>query len=229
MSPLPLHSPLGAILPFCLAMLLMTTLAPASTRELRYREQTGDHSFVYFWQAQSGPSGVTVTSTQRQGEEVYTSVNTQEGTTRSWRYVNQPGTDVRVKRSGNHLQFSGQFQGQPIEKQIRIDNRPWYQPLSYSLHCLERRKQDNASFWTIRPDNLDVLTLQAHREGSARLPEADGGEVLANKVVVRLEGMMSAFWSAEYWFRQGDDLFVRYRSIHGPPGVPETVVTLVRP
>ena len=97
------------------------------------------------------------------------------------------------------------------------------------MYAIRSYYENKASFWTVRPDNLDVLTLQATREGGGRLPMEDGGEVLANKVVIRLEGLMSALWSAEYWFRQGDDLFVRYRGTHGPPGVPETVITLVRP
>jgi hypothetical protein len=226
---LPPHSPLRAILPFSLTLMLIATMAPASSRELLYREQTGGHSFLFSWQAQSAPQAATVTVTQRQEDEVYTSVNTEEGTTLSWHYLKPPDTDVRVTRNENLLLFSGHFQGQVVDKQEKIDARPWYQPLSFSLHCMEQRKQHKANFWTIRPDNLDVLTLQAQREGSDRFPGVDGSEMQANKVVIRLEGLMSALWSAEYWFRQGDILFVRYRGIHGPPGVPETVVTLVHP
>jgi hypothetical protein len=225
----PPHSPLRALFPLSLALLLMATLAPASTRELRYQEQTGGHSFLFFWQAESAPNVGTVTVTQRQDREVFTSVNTLEGTTLSWRYTKQPDTDVQVRRRGDRLDFSGRFQGQVVKKQEKIDARPWYQPLSFSLHCLEKRKQNRASFWTIRPDNLDVLALQAERAGGGRLSGFDGSEVLANKVVIRLEGLMSAVWSAEYWFRQEDDLFVRYRSTHGPPGISETVVTLIQP
>jgi len=213
----------------CLTTGLMTTVIFASTRELRYREQTGKHSFLFIWQAESDPNAVTITVTQRQGDEVYTSVNSTSGATLSWRYRNSPDTDVRVERQGNLLLFSGRFEGKEVGKREKIDSRPWYQPLSFSLHRMEQRKEHKASFWTVRPDTLDVLTLQATREGSGRLSEEDGSEVFANKVVIRLEGLMSSLWSAEYWFRQGDDLFVRYRGTHGPPGVPETVITLVRP
>jgi hypothetical protein len=205
----------------------MTTGAPATIREFRYREQTGDQSVLFFWQLATAANGVTVTL--RQGNEVYTSLNTPEGTTLSWRYVHHPDTDVHVERAGNLLRFSGRYQGRSINKEIKIDKRPWYQPLSYSLHCLEQRQQDRTSFWTIRPDNLEVLTLQAERQGTGRLIEADGGGVIANKVVIRFEGLMAGLWSAEYWFRQGDNLFIHYRGTHGPPGVPETTITLLHP
>ncbi len=227
------HNPLSPVflpLVFCLgAQLLLSSLVFASSRELQYREQTGADSFLFVWNADTEPNEVTVTVTQRQKNEVYTSVNTPEGTTLSWRYVREPDTDVRAERKGNILLFSGRFVGKKVAKEEKIDARPWYQPLSFSLHCMEKHKRNKTSFWTVRPDTLDVLTLQAEREGSGRLVGADGGEVLANKVVIRLEGLMSALWSAEYWFRQGDDVFVRYRGTHGPPGVPETVITLVRP
>nr|WP_321465756.1 hypothetical protein [uncultured Desulfobulbus sp.] len=227
------HNPLLPVflsLILCLsAQLLLTSLVFASSRELQYREQTGGDSFFFVWNADTEPNEVTVTVTQRQKNEVYTSVNTPEGTTLSWRYVRDPDTDVRAERRGNVLVFSGRFEGKKVAKEEKIDARPWCQPLSFSLHCMEKRKQNKTSFWTVRPDNLEVLTLQAEREGAGRLTSAEGGEILANKVVIRLEGLMSGLWSAEYWFRQGDDVFVRYRGTHGPPGVPETVITLVRP
>lgn len=62
----PYHSPIRAILPFCLALLLMATVAPASSPTLRYREQTGEDSFLFSWQADADQDGATVTVTQRQ-------------------------------------------------------------------------------------------------------------------------------------------------------------------
>ena len=225
----PYHSPIHAILPFCLALLLMATVAPASSPTLRYREQTGADSFLFSWQADAAQDGATVTVTQRQGEEVFQSVNTLEGSTTSWHYTKIPDTDVRVERVGNHLRFRGRVAGEPIDKQETIDGRPWFQPLSYSLRCMVSRQEEQASFWTIRPDTLETLTLKAQREGSARLPQDNGTELSASKMVIRLDGLMSALWSAEYWFRQGDNLFVQYRGTHGPPGTAETIISLVQP
>jgi len=49
------------------------------------------------------------------------------------------------------------------------------------------------------------------------------------KVVIELDGLMSAFWQAEYWFRSGDNLFFQYRGTHGPPGTAETRIRLITP
>nr|WP_320010885.1 hypothetical protein [uncultured Desulfobulbus sp.] len=221
--------------PLCLFIWVVTLVAfPfseafGSIQEVRYQEQTGDDSFVFVWQLEKEPEEVTLTVTQRQKEEVFVSVNTPQGGTLSWHYTRTPDIDIRVERTGNFLVYSGVFEGKKIDKREKIDKRPWYQPLSFSLRCMEERQEDTVSFWTVRPDNLEALTLQAKRGGSGRLLESDGKEVWANKVVIRLEGLLSAIWSAEYWFRKDDNLFVRYRGTHGPPGVPETRISLLSP
>ena len=222
----PLHSPIRAILPFCIAMLLMATIAPASAPVLRYREQTGNDSFLFSWQADTAQDGATVIVTQRQGEEMFRSVNTPEGITSAWHYTKMPDTDVRVERQGNQLHFQGRVAGETIDKREPIDERPWFQPLSYSLRCVVARQEQQASFWTIRPDTLEPLTLKAERDGSAQLPQTSGPALMASRMIIRLDGVMSALWSAEYWFRQGDNLFVHYRGTHGPPGTAETVISL---
>lgn len=225
----PLHSPIRAILPFCVAMLLMATIAPASAPVLRYREQTGNDSFLFSWQADTAQDGATVVVTQHQGEETFRSVNTPEGITSSWHYTKVPDTDVRVERKGNQLHFQGRVAGETIDKREPIDERPWFQPLSYSLRCMVARNQGQASFWTIRTDTLEALTLKAELGGSDQLPQTSNHSLHANRVTIRLDGLMSALWSAEYWFRQGDNLFVQYRGTHGPPGTAETVISLEQP
>lgn len=222
------RSPLRALVPFCLALLLMAVASPAS-QVLRYREQTGDHSFTFSWRADREGDGTTITVVQHQGDEVFTSRNSQEGATQAWRYVKEPDTDVRVERRGDSLRFEGRFDGEPVDQTRTIDHRPWFQPLSFSLNRMVAGDQRAASFWTIRPDTLDVLTLQAEQGEIESVTVADGTTRQARKVVVRLEGLMASFWRAEYWFGQDDHLFLQYRSTHGPPGTAETRISLLGP
>jgi len=222
------HSPLRALAPLCLALLLMAMAGPAP-QVLRYHEQTGDESSIFSWRADRTDNGATVTVTQHQGAEVFSSVNTGEGTTLSWRYVREPDTDVRVERTGDRLRFSGRFAGRPVERTQAIDGRPWYQPLSFCLQRMVAREQPDATFWTIRPDTLEALAMQAHRDGSDPIPGDRGGPQTADRVVIRLDGLLSALWQAEYWFRQGDHLFLQYRGTHGPPGTAETRICLISP
>ena len=222
------HSPLRALAPLCLALLLMAVASPAS-QVLRYQEQTGDESSIFSWRADQTDNGTTVTVTQHQGAEVFSSVNTREGTTLSWRYVKEPDTDVRVERTGDRLRFSGRFAGLPVDKNQSIDDRPWWQPLSFSLQRVAAGEQPDVTFWTIRPDTLEVLAMQAHKAGSEQIPGGTNGAQAADRVIIRLDGLLSALWQAEYWFRQGDHLFLQYRGTHGPPGTAETRICLISP
>ena len=219
---------LRALVPFCLALLLLAAASPASQVVLRYIEQTGDNSIIFFWQAEAGRDSTMIT--QRQGDETYSSRCTPEGATLHWRYLRLPDTDVKVERQGNQLHFSGRLANKPVTRVQDIDGRPWFQPLSYSLQRLVMGNQRQGSFWTIRPDTLEVVAMQAEIAGSEVITSTDDTlSQLTRKVVIRPDGILAPFWQAEYWFRQDDHLFVQYRGTHGPPGTAETVVSLVTP
>ena len=222
------HSPVQAIAPLCLALLLMAIGSPAS-QALRYHEQTGDNGYTFSWQAEQEQESGTITVIQHQDSETFSSVNTAEGATRSWHYVNQPDTNVQAERNGDSIRLSGRFKGKEIDVQRIIDSRPWYQPLSYCLQRMVARNQQAASYWTIRPDTLEVLAMRAEKKGSERISLENGSLQMADKVVINLEGVMSALWEAEYWFRHGDNVFLQYRGTHGPPGTAETKVCLINP
>lgn len=206
--------------------MLFLAAASSASQIFRYREQTGDDSFIFLWRADQGRNEVTIT--QNQGDEIYSSVCAPDGKTLSWHYVRQPDTDVRAKRIGDQIHFSGSFDGNPIDKSQPIDARPWYQPLSFSLQRVVARNQQTADFWTIRPDTLDVLAMKAEKSGREEIPSGKETQT-ADKVVIRLDGLMSAFWQAEYWFRPSDNLFVQYKGTHGLPGTAETSVHLITP
>ncbi len=224
-SSLPDQSPLRAIVPFCLALLLLAGASSAS-QIFRYREQTGDDSFTFLWRADLGRKDVTVT--QNQGDETYSSVCTPDGTTLSWHYIRQPDTDVRAERIGDQIHFSGRFAGTDVDKSQPVDARPWYQPLSFSLQRMVARDQKTAVFWTIRPDTLEIVAMKAEQSGREEIPSGKETQ-MADKVVIRIDGLMSALWQAEYWFRPSDNLFVQYKGTHGLPGTAETSIHLITP
>lgn len=220
------RSPLRALVPLCLALLLMAATGSQSP-VLRYREQTGDDQFTFTWQTNQEDDGITVI--QHQGDEFFSSLNTAEGETQRWHYVRPPDTDVRAERDGDCLRFTGRFAGKPIDRLQIIDGRPWLQPLSFSLRQLVADDQPATHFWTVRPDTLEVLAMQAEKAGSEPVVADSGTTHRANKVVIRPDGPLAAFWQAEYWFRDGDNMFLQYRGTHGPPGTAETRICLITP
>ncbi len=220
------YSPLRALVPFCLVLLLLAVASPAS-QVFRYREQTGADSFTFLWRAEQGSREVTVT--QDQGDEIYSSVCTLDGATLSWQYTRLPDTDVRAERIGDRIRLSGTLAGKAIDQSRAIDGRPWFQPLSYSLQRMVALDQQTVSFWTIRPDTLEIVAMKAEKSGVEQIAAGAAMTEDADKVVIRLDGLLSALWQAAYWFRQSDHLFVQYQGTHGPPGTAATRISLVTP
>ena len=207
----------------------MAVASPAAP-VFRYLEQTGTDSCIFTWRLEQERDTATLSVVQRQGSETFLSRNTAAGETLAWQYVHQPDTDVRAEREDDRIRLSGRFQGKTVDEVHAIDDRPWFQPLSYSLQRLVMGNQRQGSFWTIRPDTLEVVAMQAEIAGSEVITSADDTlPQLTRKVVIRPDGILAPFWQAEYWFRQDDHLFVQYRGTHGPPGTAETVISLVTP
>lgn len=106
-----------------------------------------------------------------------------------------------------------------------VDDRPWYQPMSFSLGAFLATSRSEVSFWTIRSDKLEVVAMQAEK-GEVEEVTVAGRRVRARKVVIRRQGTLAAVWQASFWFREDDRIFVRYQGVHGPPGTDEAVVQL---
>ncbi len=79
----------------------------------------------------------------------------------------------------------------------------------------------------IRPDNLTLSEWQVVNKGTERI-STPGGGIEAVKVKVSLGGFLSAFWSAECWYRVSDGRFVKYSGPSGGPGSPEVTTVLKR-
>lgn len=220
-----LGAPLSGALVPCLLCLLYFANACSAAQTFLYHEQTGEEGFTYVWRAEQGSGKVTIT--QDQGDKVYSSICTPDGTTLSWHYTSQPDTDIRAERIGNRIHFKGKFAGKEIDRDQAIDPRPWFQPLSFSLQTMLADDQHSVRFWTIRPDTLEVVAMKAEQSGRAQIALANASSQQARKVVIRLDGLLSALWHAEYWFRQSDHVFVHYQGIHGPPGTAATKISLI--
>lgn len=149
-----------------------------------------------------------------------------DGSTWQWQLKDGEKHNIIAERHDNELKISGIRNGESYKKTVQIDDRPWYQPLSYSLKNFLISKDKSMSFWTIRADNVEVTTLNVEKMDDEDIL-INKKLILAQKVEVRAEGFYSYFWHGTYWYRKTDKLFLMYRSVHGPPGTTETVVELI--
>lgn len=191
-----------------------------------YHKQTGSESLHFDWQLTRGEDLTLLTTlgnqrdTTRMGHDL---------STRSWSVDDpQAKTLIKVFRQGRKLVFQGLFNGDEIDRKVKIDSAPWYQALSLSLRQFTDSEKKSIEFWSIRPDTLDVHRLKVFREAEENI-RVNNVTCETIKLKIQLTGLKSVFWSCYYWLRKRDGLFVRYEGPSGPPGWPLTTVELISP
>jgi hypothetical protein len=206
---------------------LLTALATSvysseESRQYTYLENTDAVESSHTWILRH--SGKHIETHWITPDKVYFNLCDETGATLEWR-LRENAADIRARRSGNLIRLEGIRDGKAISEDIEIDESPWFQPLSYALGRFSQSQRDSVVFWTIRPDNLDVVKFQARNLGDEQVTTI-AGSFPARKISIALNGFLSHFWQAHYWFRQADGLFVRYQGANGLPGTPTTTIQL---
>lgn len=196
--------------------------AHASDR-LLYQNITGDTKSVYAWSIEKSDTAVAITV--HESDVTFVNRCLPSGETVAW---SQDGRGAKVEAvvTGGKLRLTGVVDGKPLDRTEDLDGLPWLQPLSYSLQRLVAGHDDPVKFWTIRPDTMEPVKLEAEYKGHQALQIGDT-EFKAFRVRITPPGMLSVFWHGDYWYREGDGLFLKYEGMSGPPGSPKTRVTLV--
>lgn len=193
---------------------------PGKAETRRYLETTGEAAAERVWQLAERDDRFLATSTfegsryvnevQRDGDTVRWEAHTEEA-------------DLVAVRDGKTLSISGQREGKPVRETRTIPDLPWFQSITFSLERFLATDEETVKFVTLLPDELKFIKMRAVRRKVETITFREH-EVRARRVVLRLAGWRSALWSAEYWFRAEDGLFLRYEGVNGPPGTPTTVV-----
>nr|WKN37827.1 hypothetical protein K4G66_03775 [Tunicatimonas sp. TK19036] len=135
--------------------------------------------------------------------------------------------DFTARRSGNEIHIQGTFQGEPVDKIVAIDERPWFNKLDHGLSEFAASDQKTLSFWVLKLlSDLDPVKFEAEKQGTETITI---GEQTYPAVKIKLtidNFLLSKLWSAELWYRASDGLFLRYEGVNGGPGTPETVIEL---
>ncbi len=200
------------------------TEAESTSRVYTYQERVGDKIIPFYWKTEHQDDHVNILVYEE--EKSFVNICRLDGATKQWRFTYKNRHEISVLREGNTLRISGMKEGKSLDQDYEIDDRPWFQPLSYSLREFLDSDKTQISFWTIRIDSLKPVALVAQKIGD-EIVTVQGKAVIAQKVELRADGFYSHFWHADYWFRKKDNIFLIYRGVHGLPGTDETVVTLI--
>lgn len=216
-------------------LLLLPVYSPANSTDepihdipsgiFGYLETVGNKVIPFNWQVKRQDGNLLITVTEE--GKIFFNLCTDNGETLKWRIQVDGKHDLTAERRENTLHIQGTRFGNEYDDTVEIDERPWYQPLSFSLGSFLNSEKEDISFWVIRADKIEVIALTAKKLGVEEIMFA-GSKVPAKKIVIRAEGFYSQFWHATYWYRESDNLFLRYQSVHGLPGTDETIVELVK-
>lgn len=201
--------------------LLTAPSTHASQEEIHhYRKVTGKTALNATWQLEKN-DGYTLTYTS--GGEIHVTVTDKEYNTLSWYVVGDDGkTNFRAVRNGGSIALSGRYKGEVVDKRLEIDDRPWYQATSLSLRGFIACDDDKRIFWTIRFSALTVHKIKAIKK---KVVSSETGCQLQH-IRLTLPGMLAPFWKSDYWFSLPECVFFRFEGPSGPPGSPDTTVTL---
>jgi hypothetical protein len=132
-----------------------------------------------------------------------------------WKVTNpHEGTDYVGTRNGNTLVIEGTHHGEPVSKEIEIDEKPFFSNPSLGLEGFVRSGEEKMEFRTLRPDNLSEYKMKAQVKEVENIT-VNGEEIEAVRVKWGLTGLKAMFYSQTLWFRKADGVLLRTKSSRG--------------
>ena len=148
---------------------------------------------------------------------------TENGEVLEWHLQRSEHTSVTATRKAETILIEGMVDGDTVNKQLTIDDKPWYQFLSFSLQpFLKDTDALHTQFWILSPRRQEMHLMEALKEGEEPV-SLHGKATEAIKVRVAPDGMVGNFFYGHYWYRKSDFLWIKYQGDHGPLS-PETII-----
>ncbi len=216
--------------PWWLAIIMIAVSAgdlSADPDALGYRERTGD-SVEYLTATERIINDTLELSSRSTTRETHIVMAGEDLESLSWTHRHPAeDTEYTAVRDGRTIEVSGRSQGEEVAEIFTLRGEaPWIQSIERSLREFALSEDRRMEFWTIQPGDIQLRKLQALRRGRDTVA-VDDTPTDAWEIRLSLPGIASLFWSATYWFRTSDGLFVRSEAVRGWPGTPVTVVELV--
>lgn len=200
--------------------------APAHTA--RYIEVTAGESIELVAREWRVDGGLLLESTSSAGDRHLVRVD-EALHTRAWRFeAASPRVEIETVARDGTIVVEGRLDGRAVSERVALGDARWIQSIERSLRdfVLAADHGERMRFEVVQPDTLGTRTLQA-RVLETGTRSVAGTPTDVRHVRISLPGIGALIWRSDYWFRLPDGLFVESRVTRGPPGTPETVVTLV--
>jgi len=149
--------------------------------------------------------------------------------TLAWTF-SDPGRQMELdaRRIGEFIVLAGSSAGKKVEKKLPGAGATWNQLFQIGMGPIVLSGKAELKFCSIGtegPGELKMGKFTATRENEEKIL-LGGKEIAAVHLRVSLSGLLSIFWHGDYWYRQSDGRFLRFRGKNRPGG-PEAVLELV--
>jgi len=124
--------------------------------------------------------------------------------------------------------LSGLTRSRKIEEKFKVGDLPWNQLFQMGLEPFAVSASRGLKFCSIGtqgPGEMKMGKFTVSRQGGEKI-KSGGKEITAVRLRVSLSGLLSIFWHGDYWYRQSDGRFLRFRGKNRPGG-PVAVSELV--
>lgn len=184
-----------------------------------YKYSCGNNTSTIIWT--ESRNGDLIHLETVQGNEVHKYVINQNYVTLSWEYLNtSENTNIKVVKEKGVYNIEGTFKSKAFSKKYTSDGYPWYQNIGFNVgHSIKNKV--SFKFECIRPDNLKFYKMQADAKNTSNIKGID-----QQRINVRLTGVLSKFFGSDYYIDCQTRQYITYKGVHGPPGTPETIITL---
>lgn len=204
-----------------------------TARQRVYQEKTGTEVVTHRFNIETIPTGYTIhltTETKEGNIQQQFNCDTTLATL-SWSYDDpQQKTKVQASRNGPIISLTGTDRGNPVQKKFEVDQLAWNQTFNLGLEQFVLTKEDTLKFWAIGvkgPGNMKITRFKVKKKTTDPILLTVGNQKIpALYITISLTGLLSLFWTGEYWFRQGDGVFLRYKG-KNKPGAPVSFMQLV--
>lgn len=217
------------LVPLCLLGPLSPAARASEARRLVYRITTGSEVAQTSELFAPRPSGYAVLADTRRAdlEQTQSFELDPRFVSYTWTRRNaREGTDFTAVRHGNVIRLTGFFKSQRVNREYRIDDRPWKQCFPVDLQKWAASPDKTLTFWAINPLDLEIHTFRVKKQDRETIT-VNGQPVETVRVRIAPTGLLSFLWHCNVWFRASDGRFVRFEGASGPPGSPMTVTELV--
>lgn len=213
--------------------LMLCFFSPLPAAEtLTYREVEGGILVTHTIVITPAPQGYRseLASRREQGGTVRQTFHTAADlTTLAWTFSDlSRQMELAAGLEGKTIVLRGSVRGKKVEKKFPAAGPPWNQLFQMGLGIFALKEDGSSQFRSIGtqgPGEMKIGKFTVKRQETEKII-LSGKEFSAIHLRISLSGLLSIFWHGDYWYRQGDGRFLRYRGKNRSGG-PEAVSELV--